>query len=67
MKLLYEDLIDQYRLGELTDEDRELFWLSLEYSKQLRDEFNFFLKMKCFLIDGEIRKVDKFLIENGLK
>lgn len=66
MKLYYEDLIDKYNFGQFTKEEIELFNLSLEYNPQLREEFNFFLKMKYFLMDGNMKKLDNFLTENKL-
>lgn len=35
MKFQFEDLIDRYNFNQLSREETELFYLSLEYSKQL--------------------------------
>jgi hypothetical protein len=35
-------------------------------SKQLKEEFSLYLKMKQFLQDGVKEKIDKFLAENKL-
>lgn len=67
MKLHYNDLIDRYNYGQLTDEEKELFYLSLEYSKKLRDEFTYHLMLKAALDESEIYRVERFLTENRLK
>jgi len=54
MTLQFENLIDRYNFGQLTKEEKEMFYLSLEYSSQLRKEFNIYLKMKHFLLDSNM-------------
>lgn len=66
IKLQFDDLIDRYNYGQLTDEEKELFYLSLEYSKKLRDEFTYHLMLKTALDEREIYRVERFLTENRL-
>lgn len=66
MKLYFEDLIDKYNLDLLSKEEIELFYLSLEFSKQLRDEFTYHLMLKAAIDEREIYRVELFLTENRL-
>lgn len=61
MKLHFNNLIDKYNYDEFTDDEKELFYLSLELNQQLRMEFMFYLSMKYFLLEGGIEKVHRFL------
>lgn len=61
MKLYYEDLIDKYNYNQLTEEEKELFFLSLEFNHQLRIEFNFYLILKYLLLDKKRDKIKQFL------
>ena len=67
MTFHFEELIDKYNFGKLSEEEKELFFLSVEYNQQLREEFVFSLKLKYYLQDDGIEKVDKFLAVNKLK
>lgn len=64
MKFNYQELIDRYNYNEFSKEEMELFYLSLEFSPQLRREFNFYLKLKYFITDGQEKKAKEFLLQN---
>ncbi|MBU1014185.1 MAG: hypothetical protein KKG99_14400 [Bacteroidetes bacterium] len=64
MKFNYQDLIDRYHYNEFSKEEMELFYLSLEFNPLLRSEFNFYLKLKYFITDGQEKKVKEFLLQN---
>lgn len=66
MKFNYQDLIDRYHYNEFSEEEMELFYLSLEFNPLLRSEFNFYLKLKYFITDGQEKKVKEFLLQNQL-
>lgn len=59
-------IIDKYNLDELTKEELELFYLSLEINMELRKSFLFYLKMKYYLIDENVKKVKEFMQSNRL-
>ncbi len=67
MELIYEDLIDRYNLGELSEDEKELFWLTIEYNDQLRQEFKLYLKIKYFVIEGNVLKFIEFIEKHRLK
>lgn len=66
IQLQFNELIDRYNYGQLTDEEKELFYLSLEYSKKLRDEFTYHLMLKAAIDESEIYRVERFLTKNRL-
>jgi len=66
MKLYYDDLIDRYNLQQLLSDEIELFYLAIEYSKELREEFSFYLKMKFFLLDEEYKQAIEWLSDYKL-
>lgn len=66
MKFHYQDLIDRYNYKDFTEEEMELFYLSLEFNSQLRREFDFYLKLKYFITDGQIEKAKEFLKQHQL-
>lgn len=66
MKYHYQELIDRYNCNEFTKEELELFYLSLEFNPKLRREFNFYLKLKYFITDGQVEKARAFMLENQL-
>lgn len=66
IKLQFNKLIDRYNYGQLSDEEKELFYLSLEFSKQLRDEFTYHIMLKTTIDGSKICRVERFLTENRL-
>lgn len=46
MKFKYEELIDRYNYGQLSEKEKELFFLALELYPDFREEFSLYLKMK---------------------
>jgi hypothetical protein len=66
MKYHYQDIIDRYNCNEFTKEELELFYLSLEFNPKLRREFNFYLKLKYFITDGQVEKARAFMLDNQL-
>jgi hypothetical protein len=66
MKFHYQDLIDRYNYKDFSEEEMELFYLSLEFNPQLRREFDFYIKLKYFITDGQIQKVKAFLSQQQL-
>ena len=66
MKYHYQDLIDRYNCNEFTKDELELFYLSLEFNPRLRREFNFYLKLKYFITEGQVEKARVFMMENQL-
>jgi hypothetical protein len=66
MKFHYQDLIDRYNYKDFSAEEMELFYLSLEFNPQLRREFDFYIKLKYFITDGQIQKVKTFLSQHQL-
>lgn len=66
MKFHYQELIDRYNYKDFNEEEIELFYLSLEFNSQLRREFDFYLKLKYFITDGQVKKARTFLLQNQL-
>jgi len=66
MKFNYQELIDRYNYNDFSKEEMELFYLSLEFNPQLRREFNFYLKLKYFITDGQEKKAKEFLLQNQI-
>ena len=66
MKFHYQDLIDRYNYRDFSEEELELFYLSLEFNAQLRREFDIYLKLKYFITDGQIFKIKDFLKQHQL-
>lgn len=58
---MYDELIDKYHYGELSKEELELFKFKLETNIGLKTEFNFYLKMKEYLLNDTLEKFKEFL------
>lgn len=65
---MFDELINKYIYGEISKEELVLFNSTLETSNKFRKEFNFYLKLKEYLLDDSLEKFKEFLdsIQNGL-
>lgn len=64
MKFKYDELIDRYNYGQLSEQEKELFFVALELYPDLREEFCFYLEMKYLANVESFAKVKNFMQEN---
>lgn len=65
MKTKYDELIDRYNYGQLSEQEKEMFFVALELYPDLREEFSFYLEMKHFASEESFEKLKGFMQENS--
>lgn len=61
IRFKYEELINRYNYGQLSENEKELFLAALELHPDFREEFNFYMKMKEYVLDDSLQKFKGFL------
>lgn len=64
MRFKYDELIDRYNYGQLSEQEKELVFVALELYPDFREEFCLYLKMKHFNNIGSFCEVKCFMQEN---
>lgn len=62
MDHMFDELIDKYHYGELSKGELVLFNSKLETSSELGQEFDFYLKMKEYLLDDSLERFKESLL-----